>query len=324
VILIKDDILPKDQLEGCLHWLEKANWKYGWKSDKAVSFGHWNVDITKTGVSNTTDISSRLPTTFKRIWDVVNNEVGGSAKLIRCYSNRHTFGTEGYIHIDTDREEDHTCVIFMNKHWEANWGGETNFYNQDKSEVTLSILPRFGRMVLFQGAVPHCARGLTRICPDVRTTLMFKLAFDPKSVYPAEVLLMEFLKEVGADRKPHKTGSLMDHLLRCFELMKQVGLADILALAGGLHSVLGTKYYKNGCLPWESTLVEDRFGAEVNRLVRMYANLNVPEDIREGSNLSEADQWLMKCMVAANLYDQNELHKYPDIEEFVKQMTGNS
>lgn len=322
MIIIKDDILPKDQLEGCLHWLGKANWTYGWKSDTSLNFGHWNVDITRTGVRNTTDISEKLPATFKRVWDVVNGEVGGNAKLIRCYSNRHTYGTEGYIHVDTTREEDHTCVIYMNKTWEANWGGETSFYNQDKTEITLSVLPKFGRMVLFKGTVPHCARGLTRICPDVRTTLMFKLAFDPKSVYPAEAILLEFLKKIGADRLPHKHGSLMDHLMRCFQLMKQVGIGDILALAGGLHSVYGTKYFDKPCLSLESTAVSDTFGPEVDRLVRLYATLSVPEDVRPGSRLEEQDLWLMKCMVAANLYDNDALHLYPDIEAFVKEMTN--
>jgi hypothetical protein len=308
--------LPEDWLTPVTTWLNKASWSYGWHSDKDIPYGHWNVDITRTGIKNTLDITERLPFDFLKIWDHLRPE---GAILVRCYANRHTFGTEGYPHTDTDRAEDHTCVIYLNKDWKAEWGGETTFYNPDKTEIIQAIMPKMGRVVTFPGNIPHCARAVSRICPEVRTTLMFKFAVDLKSMYPAEEVLKNFLSEIGAFKKPHKDGSLGNHLLRCFHLMKSVGIGDVLAVAGGLHSVYGTSSYKNACLNIQSKRVEEVFGPEVDSMVRMFSSLKRPEDLMDDSRLDEKDLFLMRCIEVANLYDQGELEDYPHLVAFAAQ-----
>jgi SM-20-related protein len=324
MITVKDNVLPLEALKACAAWLEAANWSYGWPSNRDMPFGHWNVDITKTGVANPTDVSDRLLPSFKEVWDALNKSFyGGEALLVRAYSNRHTFGTEGYIHTDTKREEDHTCVIYMNKEWEADWGGETTFYNEDKTEIIKSVLPKFGRIAAFPGTIYHKAAPVSRICSKVRTTLMFKAAIDPKAVYSAEVLLDDFLKSLGADKKPHKNGSLKDHLIRVFHLLKSAGAGDVLALVGGLHSVYGTNAYKSACLPLDSTEVSKRFGTEVDRLVRLFNKVDRPRVLeRPDGSLNDRDLFLLRCIECANLYDQQELNpqKYPNLYEFAVQL----
>ncbi len=324
MITVKDNTLPQEALDACANWLEKANWSYGWYSNKSMPFGHWNVDITKTGINNTVDVSTKLPEQFKKVWDALNAAFFNSqAILIRSYSNRHTFGTEGYIHTDTQRQEDHTCVVYMNKDWEADWGGETSFYNDDKTEITKSVVPKYGRVAVFPGTIHHKASAISRICPAVRTTLMFKAAIDPKSIYPAEILLNDFLIEIGADKKPHKHGSLKDHLMRTFHLLKTVGAGDVLALAGGLHSVYGTNAYKNAVLKKDSQLVSDRFGSEVDRLVRLFGTMDRPRVLESpDGTLTDLDLFLLRCIECANLYDQNELdpQRHPVLYEFANQL----
>ena len=144
MIIVKDNALSKPLLTSCKIWLEKANWSYGWPSNDKYPFGHWNVDISKTGSSNPTEIKHRLPEYFKLLWDDVNKEFFNSkATLVRCYANRHTFGTEGYIHTDTNRKEDQTIVIYMDEHWNYEWGGETAFY--ENGEIIKAVVPRYGR-----------------------------------------------------------------------------------------------------------------------------------------------------------------------------------
>jgi len=321
MISIKDNLIPRDKLKLCHAWLDKANWVYGWPSNTDMQFGHWNVDIAKTAITNTTEIKDRLPQAFKEVWKDLNNKLyKDKATLIRCYSNRHTFGTEGYIHTDTKRKEDHTIVIYLDD-WNANWGGETMFYDPLKTEIIKSVIPSYGKVVSFPGTIPHKAAAISRICSKVRTTLMFKATIDPKAIYEAEELLTEFLKEIGADKKPHKNGSLMDHLIRVFHILKSVGANDILALAGGLHSIYGTNAYKTGCLSYTSWKVEQTFGPEVDRLVKLFSKLDRPNALENpDGSLSELDLFLMRSIECANLYDQGELdaEKYPNLHEFVK------
>lgn len=320
MIMVKEGIIHKDVLKKCLYILNKANWTYGWPSNTGVPYGHWNVDITRTSKSNPTDVSDRLPDAFADVWEVINNEFfGGVAKLTRCYSNRHTFGTEGYIHTDTNRAQDQTCVVYLDEEWSADWGGETNFYNTNMTEIIKSVLPAFGRTAVFPGNIPHCARGVTRICPKVRTTLMFKATIDPKAMYPAEQMLESFLDSIGATQKKHKKGTLADHLMRTFHMLKGVGAGDIVALAGGLHSVYGTNAFKSPCLKKEDKRIHELFGAEVDRLVRLFSTLNRPNSLESpDGSLSETDLFLLRCIECANLYDQDELDQevYPNLYEF--------
>lgn len=320
MIQIKENIISKDKLRLCKNWLEGAKWRFGWLSNSNVPFGHWNADISKTAPNNPTDIANKLPKEFKDIWDELNKDIfNGQGKLTRCYANRHTFGTEGYIHTDSDRKEDHTVVIYLNENWHYSWGGETMFY--ENKEVIKGVVPIFGRVVIFPGHIEHCVKALTRVCPEVRTTLMYKVTIDPKAVYSAEVLLDEFLDQVGANKLPHKDGNLKDHLIRTFHILKMVQAADILALAGGLHSIYSTNKYRKACLPLSSTLVEDTFGPEVDRIVRLFSSIDRPNILENpDGSLSDVDLFVLRSVECANLYDQNELDeiKYPNLVNFIK------
>lgn len=321
MIKVQDHILPSKSLASCQRWLDRANWQYGWQSNQDVPYGHWNVDITKTGSTNPTNVANKLPPEFQKLWQAVNKEFfGNSGWLTRCYANRHTFGTEGYIHRDSPRPEDQTVVIYMNPSWEPNWGGETLFYTPDCTGITHAVIPQYGRTVVFPGTLPHCARSVTRICPEVRTTLMFKVTIDPKALYLTEDLLSQFLSDVGAHQKPHRNGSLKDHLMRCYHLMKATGFGDTVALAVGLHSVYGTNAYKSGVISLDSTLVEEMFGAEVDSLVRLFATINRPDCLENpDGTLDPETLFLLQCMECVNLHDQGELspETYPNLCKLV-------
>jgi SM-20-related protein len=322
MIKVKDNVANTKQLNKALDYINKANWSYGWPSNTDMPYGHWNADFTRTPKNNPTDVSSIIPPDLLSIWHEVNNQFfNGQARLVRCYANRHTFGTEGYIHTDTQRKEDQTCVVYMDKVWEADWGGETAFYDKNITEIVKSVIPKFGRAAVFAGDIPHCAKPISRICPKVRTTLMFKVTIDPKAVYQSEELLTEFLTEIGADTLPHKRGSLADHLLRTYHLLKAVGAGDILALAGGLHSVYGTSTFKYNLLDDDSRLIASRFGSEVERLVRLFSIQDRPNTLENpDGSLSDLDLFLLRSIECANLHDQAELtaEVYPNLYAFAK------
>ena len=44
----------------------------------------------------------------------------------------------------------------------------------DLGDIAHAVLPKPGRIVQFDGRILHAARGLSRICPAMRVTLMFK------------------------------------------------------------------------------------------------------------------------------------------------------
>jgi SM-20-related protein len=65
-------------------------------------------------------------------------------------------------------------VYYPHHSWHPDWGGDTVIFNQEKTDIIGCVYPRSNRMLIFDGTIPHVARGVSRICPVLRVTLMFK------------------------------------------------------------------------------------------------------------------------------------------------------
>jgi Rps23 Pro-64 3,4-dihydroxylase Tpa1-like proline 4-hydroxylase len=96
--------------------------------------------------------------------------------LTRIYINAHSFGIEDNIHVDSSGES-FTCILYLCGAWYADWGGETAFFDsldQQACSIVSSVLPKYNRMVIFDGRIPHGVRPLSRRFAGVRFTMMLK------------------------------------------------------------------------------------------------------------------------------------------------------
>ena len=99
----------------------------------------------------------------------------------RAYVNCSVYGDAYYIHRDCAAHERHvTALYYANLEWQADWGGETIYYNDDE-DAEFAITPRPGRLVIARGALLHRGNVPTRNCYQERYTLAYKL----NSVGPA-------------------------------------------------------------------------------------------------------------------------------------------
>jgi SM-20-related protein len=99
-------------------------------------------------------------------------------RLVRCYANGQTYGSDGNLHTDTTLANSYTSVYYPHEAWFPDWGGETVFFNAAKDDIIACVYPKPNRIVIFDGTVPHVARGVSRVCPVLRVTLMFKTDFN--------------------------------------------------------------------------------------------------------------------------------------------------
>ena len=84
-----------------------------------------------------------------------------------------------YAHCDCGPDQrELTALWFMATEWEPEWGGETLFFDRT-GDAMFCVSPRPGRLVLFDGAIPHVGRPPTRICYTPRYTFAIKLAAAP-------------------------------------------------------------------------------------------------------------------------------------------------
>lgn len=310
--------------------IDAVPWKYGWASNKSIEFTHWNHSFASAGALNTLDVSDQISGPIALAWQHIQDSITGPQALLRCYTNSHTYGVEGYPHTDSRRREDKTLLIYMNPEWQRDWGGETTVYSGD--EIAHAELPRYNHGLIFDGADWHSARSVTRLCPAQRITLMFK--YCAKNVDPQRDQLQRFLTLVGADKIRHSGRSLWTHLLNVYDILREHGYRTEVCAAGGLHSIFGTNVFKKQTLTSsQRVMVENTIGAEATEYVELFSSVKRPGTLESalknnsltvemttGSTrtLTPLELNILCAIEAANLSDQKALKNYPYIAKFLR------
>lgn len=314
---------PEDLLKEVSDYISTVPWKYGWASNRGIEFTHWNHSFAPGSAINGLDISDKLPPVILRAWNFLKVNYLGDQVLLRCYTNSHTYGVEGYPHTDSKRSVDKTLLVYMNKEWKREWGGETTVYDGD--DIIHAELPKYNKALIFPGAQVHQARSVTRICPAQRITLMFKYA--PRGVDIQRDNIQRALTAVGAEKIKHSGRNLFTHLLNVYDTLKAQGYGPTICGAGGLHSIFGTNAFTKQTLgPEQRDIVVKIIGEEATRLVELFRDIKRPSTLESalknhtttvktnsGQQLTlTQDELNSLCAIeAANLSDQKCLAKYP-------------
>ena len=115
------------------------------------------------------------------ILDIYNhltmNIINQNFTLLSSHINGQSMGQDGTCHIDSlPNLQTHTLMVFINYKWEKEWGGDFQLLKEydDNAEITQSIKYIPGRIILFDGSIPH--RGLAPLKPYIiRKSLVFRL-----------------------------------------------------------------------------------------------------------------------------------------------------
>lgn len=116
----------------------------------------------------------------QRIFDITRRAVlgfvtpGSAYRPYRAYTNVATYGDVLFTHTDClPDQHDLTALWYLCETWDMEWGGETVFLDA-QDEIACSVLPRPGRLAIFDGAIRHAGRPPARICYAPRYTLAIK------------------------------------------------------------------------------------------------------------------------------------------------------
>ncbi|MGH8279855.1 MAG: 2OG-Fe(II) oxygenase [Gammaproteobacteria bacterium] len=135
---------------------------------ETANFRHWALNIPL-------ETAQRLPLYQPTLDAAREFKAGDTYRVYRSYCNHASFGDMLFTHTDCAPGSDQlTALWFIAPEWNAEWGGETLFFNsQMDAEVVVS--PKPGRLVIFDGSITHAGRPPNRICYAPRYTLAFKL-----------------------------------------------------------------------------------------------------------------------------------------------------
>lgn len=179
-VKVIDGLLTEDRRQAIDDYVRKEKtWEPGWKSDRKNDvFWFWHKRYAGHNLSAPTyDCADELKDSAPIIYDVwlsLADTVMKGHTLVRCYANGMTFGNDGSLHTDSKAENSFTSVYYPHAEWFPNWGGATEFFNADKTDIIQSVYPRPNRLCMFSGRLLHRANGVSRTCPVMRVTLMWK------------------------------------------------------------------------------------------------------------------------------------------------------
>jgi hypothetical protein len=306
---------------------------YGWKSNttKGYDQGHWNRTILTSSKTLPFD-QAQMPLMkthpeLMHLWNIVQAVIGERA-LTRVYINGYTYGTDGYSHIDDHwiRErfgEDaasETVIMYLNDEWHRDWAGETVIFN-DSDDIEAAVMPKPGRVLIFDSSKQHAARSVSRVCPVLRKVLVFK-TMDLNAVSEEVRFVLDLTKDVQ-----HSGRSFFEHLYATAMIIEQHQGSQDLIKAALYHSIYGTAYFKHDNIPTREE-VRELIGERAEELAFKFCQLEDRTNVLISGQLPEdysSDDHLDLVRIEmANLIEQNFDGKYNDqLNELQKVLAGN-
>ncbi|AJW98260.1 2OG-Fe(II) oxygenase [Burkholderia gladioli pv. gladioli] len=176
------DLVPIRLQERIAQFTHGPIWQYGKRSSKAHDrYAFWCAHFAGGNAASRVSCEpelaeNRSATAIYELWNVLKAGPLAGHEPLRVYANAHTYGVEGYVHTDSDDAENYfSTIYYAHPVWHRNWGGETVFYSRTEANAIIdTVYPEPGMAVTFPGAIPHCAKGPTRDCIDLRVTVVIK------------------------------------------------------------------------------------------------------------------------------------------------------
>lgn len=94
-------------------------------------------------------------------------ELLGGQRVANSRVNLATLNDKNRFHTDTT-SAGLTLLYYPNFRWELEWGGYTLFSDDSMAEIEHCVAYKPGRVIIFDGTIPHCIGAPTIIAPSYR------------------------------------------------------------------------------------------------------------------------------------------------------------
>lgn len=134
-----------------------------------------SANITHHSVEFSAEQIQQLGLVKPTLFAMQQLEPGTVFNIHRQYCNACYFGDLLLPHRDAmPGQRDVTALWYLNSEWDMAWGGATQFFDE-ATATAISVLPRPGRLALFDGELLHVGLPPNRQCFEPRLTLAIKL-----------------------------------------------------------------------------------------------------------------------------------------------------
>ena len=150
----------------------QPRWFFGQKSNNDTVYPMWGQGFYDGFRGEYKEDTNQW---IREVGDRFMDICGDEYTLVRSMLAGNTFGQDGDIHDDwLVPGESLTGVLYLNRRWEDNWGGETVVYNrEDRNQMEISKFEA-GKLIMFDGSNPHIGKGPQRRCREMRSIMAFQ------------------------------------------------------------------------------------------------------------------------------------------------------
>jgi SM-20-related protein len=171
-IIVVDDAFSFAELSGL--YTETVNCKYTIYNSSDCEIQ--NLDSKRLGCPLEIDSPILKMIFTETVTNFLQEEVSQSKYYAsRAYINLGIHSDPHKIHVDDfSSGSGKTVLIYLNRNWDRDWGGETLFYDDNREEIKYisPFIP--GRIIVFDGSIPHSAKPQHFNAPPYRFTLALK------------------------------------------------------------------------------------------------------------------------------------------------------
>ena len=180
-IQVFDDLVPEEIYERLNRAARTVRWQFGKSTKENPHARYWHFEIAGGQKANVEDKSEIVAAHRVKVFGEFQNWlrstlVPADTLVLRFYMNAHTFGSDGWPHKDTDRDDELTGVLYLNREWRPEWCGETVIFDEAGTDIEAAVLPRPNRLLVFPSDRLHAPRPISRAYSGLRVVLVVKIA----------------------------------------------------------------------------------------------------------------------------------------------------
>jgi Rps23 Pro-64 3,4-dihydroxylase Tpa1-like proline 4-hydroxylase len=169
LFIVEDNLYDANSSKEIFEYFKLSNWNFDGSNGTDISL-KWNYYLNYRH-----DIEKQLLNQSNSLLKKYN--LNNVFSLKRSYASANTYGYSGEYHVDDGAKEYNevvTIMFYLNDTWNFDFGGETFFLNNEKTEIEHAVIPKPARAVIFDGFIKHGPRPLSKVCKDMRIVLTFK------------------------------------------------------------------------------------------------------------------------------------------------------
>jgi hypothetical protein len=160
---IYDNIVDLKTRQDAFMMMKNSNYRLGWKdteTEEGIKYDYFH------SAYNQEDLD-RLDV-YKKILLSPAGELVKGMSLVKSIVNLSTPSNVYFLHAHPEKR---VILYYANMDWQTNWHGETLFYDEAGKEIEYASPYTPGRVIVFNGSIPHTIRPQSFAANQHRFTL---------------------------------------------------------------------------------------------------------------------------------------------------------